>query len=115
MPTTRTQQAGSPPIEGSLVDQISTRLRAHLEGKRRLVAAEIHAYPTPIAGCDVQFNHLLEERNDLCEWLSRLEATIARGRAEANDIEAVVKFVAACPHLEEPVKRQITAELRAAG
>ncbi|MEM7668799.1 MAG: hypothetical protein AAF317_06550 [Pseudomonadota bacterium] len=29
------------------------------------VKAEIHAYPRPIAGCDAQFNHLLDRRSEL--------------------------------------------------
>ncbi len=43
-----------------------TRLQAELEA----VKAEIHAYPRPIAGCDAQFNHLLERRSALLAALS---------------------------------------------
>ncbi len=37
-------------------------IAAELETARRLIAAEIAAYPTPISGCDVQFNRLLSDR-----------------------------------------------------
>ena len=43
---------------------------------RAEVAAEITGYPTPIAGCDAQFNHLLAQR-------VRLDAALA---ALARDV-----------------------------
>jgi hypothetical protein len=55
-------------------------LRRRLEEEKRAIAAEIETYPRPIAGCDAQFNHLLERRRALWEELSRLEAARA-GRA----------------------------------
>ncbi len=57
-------------------------LRRCLETEKDAVAAEIQAYPRPIAGCDAQFNHLLERRRLLWEELSRLEA--ARGDRTAS-------------------------------
>ena len=38
----------------------------------RRIADEIRSYPRPIAGCDAQFNHLLERRAEL-EHLLRAE------------------------------------------
>ena len=32
---------------------------------------QIKTYPTPIAGCDEQFNYLLEERNRLREMIEQ--------------------------------------------
>jgi hypothetical protein len=57
-------------------------LRRRLEQEKNAVAAEIEAYPRPIAGCDAQFNHLLERRRLLWDELARLEA--ARGRPSAG-------------------------------
>lgn len=45
---------------------------ALLECERREVAAEIRNYPGPIAGCDQQFNHLLERRAMLNREITRL-------------------------------------------
>lgn len=50
-----------------------TALRRHLEQKRREIAAEINAYPSPIAGCDAQFNGLLEDRQRILAGLRLLE------------------------------------------
>ena len=35
---------------------------AALQAAQNLIQAEIAAYPTPISGCDAQFNHLLSDR-----------------------------------------------------
>lgn len=44
----------------------------HLTRARRAINAEISQYPTPISGCDAQFNHLLAERQKVQEALSAL-------------------------------------------
>jgi hypothetical protein len=36
------------------------------------IYGQIKTYPTPIAGCDEQFNYLLEERNRLREMIEQL-------------------------------------------
>ena len=46
----------------------SARLQA--EGKR--IQEEISSYPTPIAGCDEQFNYLLERRSQIRRELALL-------------------------------------------
>jgi len=39
----------------------------------RRITAEIRDYPRPIAGCDAQFNHLLEQRAELERQLCKEE------------------------------------------
>jgi galactokinase len=50
-------------------DQMDTNFEAcvvlakkHLKRAQSTLVCEIKNYPTPIAGCDAQFNHLLEEK-----------------------------------------------------
>ncbi|WP_108835470.1 hypothetical protein [Tateyamaria sp. Alg231-49] len=50
--------------------------RSELATAQRLLAAEISAYPTPISGCDAQFNHLLAERVRIADALSQLNASV---------------------------------------
>ena len=38
--------------------------------------AEISAYPTPISGCDAQFNHLLAQRSKIRNALAALETDV---------------------------------------
>lgn len=43
-----------------------------LREAKEMVAAEIANYPTPISGCDAQFNHLLSERAKIASALHAL-------------------------------------------
>jgi hypothetical protein len=38
-------------------------LRAHLDTRARSLSQEVRLYPGPIAACDVQLTHLLEQRS----------------------------------------------------
>lgn len=53
-------------------------LAAHTELRcaKQMLSDEISHYPTPIAGCDVQFNHLLAERQKVLAALEALNAAI---------------------------------------
>lgn len=56
-------------------DPASLRSRiAQLEEERRAVVEEMRAYSTPIAGCDQQYNFLMEQRAALSGELARLRA-----------------------------------------
>ncbi len=70
-------------------------LRARLTHLQEAVAVEIRAYPTPIPGCDAQYNHLLERRAALNEARARLDAARETGQATAED------FLAQTPVLAE--------------
>ena len=61
-------------MELSFEDRIAHAM-THLEAARATLIAEIKHYPTPVAGCDVQYNHLLEEK-------SRVNAAIAALNAQ---------------------------------
>ncbi|KMW58128.1 hypothetical protein AIOL_003099 [Candidatus Rhodobacter oscarellae] len=55
-------------------DDCLTVARAELQLARQLIQDEIRAYPTPISGCDAQFNHLIGLRGSVAEALRALEA-----------------------------------------
>lgn len=50
--------------------------KAELKTAKKLIEDEITSYPTPISGCDVQFNTLLAERQKVSSALHSLEATV---------------------------------------
>ncbi|MFZ5964279.1 hypothetical protein ACOXXX_15135 [Thalassococcus sp. BH17M4-6] len=59
-------------------DSFETHLTAaidSLQTAQQAIAAEISAYPTPISGCDAQFNHLLSERARIGAALGALAQT----------------------------------------
>ena len=49
------------------------RATADLEAARNLVQDEIRGYPTPISGCDAQYNHLIGLRNAITDALGTLQ------------------------------------------
>ena len=48
--------------------------KAELLTARKLIQDEIRDYPTPISGCDAQFNHLIGLRGSVATALRALEA-----------------------------------------
>jgi hypothetical protein len=52
---------------------IEVRSIDELENEKRRINEEIRNYPTPIAGCDAQFNFLLEEQQRIVKELDRLK------------------------------------------
>ena len=51
-----------------------TKVRTHLENLKQQLYTEIGNYPAPIAGCDQQFNYLLEQQRRIIQELARLSA-----------------------------------------
>ena len=47
--------------------------KAELKMAQQLIQDEIRDYPTPISGCDAQFNHLIGLRGSISDALRALE------------------------------------------
>lgn len=47
-----------------------------LRAAKRNLADEVAAYPTPISGCDAQFNHLLAERQRIDAALKSISGEV---------------------------------------
>jgi hypothetical protein len=52
------------------------RIAIDLEAEKRRLYDEIRSYPTPIAGCDQQFNYLLEQQARVHTELNRVRAAL---------------------------------------
>ena len=50
--------------------------KSELAEARKLIQAQISNYPTPIAGCDAQFNHLLAERQKVLSAINSLDEAV---------------------------------------
>ena len=48
--------------------------RAALEDLNRALRAELQDYPTPISGCDAQYNYLVGQRGAVLDALDALKA-----------------------------------------
>ena len=57
-------------------DRAVAHARKALETARTRLADEIAAYPTPISGCDAQFNHLLAQRSQITRALEALDRDV---------------------------------------
>ncbi len=62
-------------MKTSFENRVSKATR-NLEAALQELVKEIKAYPTPIAGCDAQFNHLLEEKARVNAALNALNAEL---------------------------------------
>jgi hypothetical protein len=56
------------PYEAALETALSSLEQAH-----QLLGAQIKDYPTPISGCDAQFNQLLSDRKRISKALQALQ------------------------------------------
>jgi hypothetical protein len=82
-----------------VTDAAWSRLREHLRSLTSAIQDEIRTYPTPIAGCDQQFNYLLEKRDQLLRETNSINEAISRG-----DIRLASSIVRASGHIDENVK-----------
>lgn len=67
------------PIDSELAINVDASLNRALEAlvaARKAVSREISGYPTPISGCDAQFNHLLAQRQKVSAALSALAGPV---------------------------------------
>jgi hypothetical protein len=103
-----------PADDPELLDRIHQKARTPLEDLRRRTSEEIHSYPSPIAGCDAQFNHLLEQRTNIAAELQRL-AHIGEWRGRGAEYAAMLEaFVSSSAYLDERTKQELRAGLKAA-
>lgn len=48
------------------------RASDELETARELISEELRGYPTPVSGCDAQYNHLIGTRNAITAALEAI-------------------------------------------
>lgn len=84
-------------------------LRQHLEARRRPVEDQIRRYPPPIAGCDAQFNYLLEQRAVLSRELVRLDKAEEAARTGPAAVRAAEDFISGSSCIDPDAAAQIRA------
>ena len=55
-------------------EECLTVARHELSIARQMIQDELRTYPTPVSGCDAQYNHLIGLRGAISEALRSLEA-----------------------------------------
>jgi hypothetical protein len=97
--------------ESALAESGWEKVREHLEKETDRIYEEIKNYPRPIAGCDAQFKHLLDDRASLAaEWERVREASEASRRGE-DAHRSLQTFLRSSRRLDEEAKRRIAAIL----
>ena len=83
----------------------------HLEDRRRVLAAEIRDYPTPIPRCDAQFNHLYEQQSRLARELDRIGALAGKSLEREDCIELIERFIASAPYTDDGDEREFRSRM----
>ncbi len=78
------------------------RARERLELSKARIAGQINSYPTPITGCDAQFDYLLEQRGKLTEELGRLEAARRDSTGKNDGGAALADIISSSEFLDVP-------------
>jgi len=93
--------------EARVSDRAWTMLQDHLVDLRSALQDELRTYPTPIAGCDQQFNYLFEKRNRIAAESNGINEALARG-----DIALATRIVRSSEHIHEDIKASLTTDAR---
>ncbi len=104
-----TGEATRRPTENDPADPAWTAIRSHLEGIRASIYQELLAYPQPIAGCDVQYQHLSGERDRISRELRRLDSVCGAGAAGRDGTSAIDAFIRSSPYIDDAAARKIRA------
>ena len=88
-------------------------IRAELEARKEHIVEAIRAYPAPIPACDLQFNTLLAERDQVAAELERLDAVRGESAARGATRAAVEAFLLASGCIDAEAGRRLRAGLEA--
>lgn len=88
------------------------RIEQALEARRARIDDEVKNYPRPITGCDVQFEHALEQQAGVRQELQRA-AALHEAAEQDGFIRLVGAFISASAFIDAAAAREIAASLAA--
>ena len=102
--------------EASMADSLWNAIHADLMQTKEDLYKEICSYPAPVAGCDEQFNYLLEQRSRIQQEVARLNRYIAKRDAECGAVScqtlfAVEEFVTSSEYVSVAIKDLVSRRL----
>jgi hypothetical protein len=83
------------------------RIRVDLENQRDRINHEIGLYPTPIAGCDQQFNYLLEQRARISAECRQLKEAENQSLSGEDPLKVLDDFIRSSHTIEKGAGRAI--------
>lgn len=106
-------ETGKPTMsQMDVIQSAWAKIRAHLETeKARIYEAIIH-YPTPIAGCDQQFNYLLEEQTRIRHELDRLNETSNESLPSGDVLQQINEFISSSSYVDPETQQAIRSYLQ---
>lgn len=107
MPTITVQKRTAAAIDATPNMTIWHTIKSYLEAKRDAIYEEISHYRAPIPACDVQFNHLLEERSRVFQELSRVNSLAAQSQSWDDPRPLVEEFLTTSTCLDAESKQHL--------
>lgn len=95
-----------------VVKSVWHRLKTHLENEKARIYEAIGSYPTPIAGCDQQFNYLLEEQTRIRLELDRLTGTSNASIPAEDSFKRIDEFLASSSYFDAETAQIVQAYLQ---
>ena len=87
-------------------------IRVHLENEKARIYESIIHYPTPIAGCDQQFNYLLEEQTRIrLEW-DRLNEASNESLTSGDALQQINEFIGSSSYVDSEMQQTIRSYLQ---
>jgi len=94
------------------VQSVWNEIHSHLQNRKDRINEEIGRYPTPIAGCDQQFNYLLEQRRQIQGEINKLRKTEFACLEADDPTIAISDFLQTSHCIDREAKKHLEALLR---
>lgn len=98
--------------QAELMRPVWADIKVLLENEKKRIYDEIRNYPPPIAGCDQQYNHLLEERTRILQELKRIQEMSGESLVHPGATKLIDEFVKASSFIDDEVKQEILSRLK---
>jgi hypothetical protein len=98
-------------VPADVARAIWSEIAACVERQKELIYEQIRSYPTPITGCDQQFNFLLKRQARVSDELARLRKVIGDIAIDGSPIDEIVGFLQSSTCIDDARKRQIQSRL----
>ena len=107
MRTSATARAARYTVQKGYLHMLATEIHERLTERYRLLNAEIHRYPGPIAGCDQQLAHLLDERKLILKTLGEWPVGNDRDEAALGERRFLQAFLETPADIDDPIDRRM--------
>src|SRR5262245_57991013 len=111
MPPADSQEMVDRQRELTAAESVWKSIQSRLEDEQRRVHEEIKHYPRPIPACDLQFNHLLEERAGIARELDRLREAVEEGRGSPDPAKVLGEFVRSTRYIDDGERQRLLSSL----